>query len=338
MWIRAQVLDRAGGPTSWLVADVGGTQARLACLDAAGRPARVHRFATAELAGPVEAIERFCELEGLAPAGLRAAALAVAAPVSGDEIALTNAAWRFSRRAVKQRLGLERLVVLNDFEALAWALPHLDRGELETLRGGVAARGEPLALIGPGTGLGVAAWIPSAGGGVALRSEGGHRDLAAANEREWRVSERLAARFGHVSLERALCGPGLVNLHAALRELAGQTPTPSEPAEVTARARDGTCPHAVEACQLFSGWLGAAAGDLTLTLGARGGLYLGGGLLLAMGDAFDRRRFRARFAAKGRLRPYLRTIPIYLVSDPAAPLLGAAAALATSLADAPGKR
>lgn len=328
MWIPQPRSNAAGGPESWLVADVGGTRARFARLDARGALAQVRHLRTADCAGLAEAIESYCALERVAPGELRAAAIAVAAPVLGDEVELTNAGWRFSRRAVKARLGLARLVVLNDFEALALALPGIAADTVEVVQRGVAARGAPLALIGPGTGLGVSGLFAAGDRWVALRCEGGHRDLAATNEREWQIVERLAARFGHVSLERALSGPGLVNLHDAVRELAGLAPEPSPPEEVSARALAGTCPHSAEACQLFSSWLGAAAGDLALTLGARGGVYLAGEMLSALGEAFDRRRFRARFADKGRFRAYLRAIPIRRALHPAAALLGAAAALA----------
>ncbi len=160
-----------------------------------------------------------------------------------------------------------------------------------------------------------------------MESEGGHRDLAATNEREWRVVERLRERFGHSSAERAVSGPGLAAIDAALREIEGEPLAHLAPEEVSARARGGSDPRSVEASQLFSGWLGAVAGDLALTLGARGGVFLAGGALAGLGQAFDRTLFVERFRAKGRFREYLTPIPIHRIARVDASLIGLARAL-----------
>jgi glucokinase len=312
-----------------VVGDVGGTHARFARVGGDGRPRDVRVLATADHADLAAALRSYLAGLGADAREVSAAAVAVACPVAGDEVHLTNAAWRFSVSATRAVLGLDRLLVLNDFEALALSLPALAAEDLETVREGVAERGAPLAVLGPGTGLGVSGLIPAGGAWRALRSEGGHQDLAATTEREWRVIQRLSDRFGRASLERALSGPGLANLYLAISAVDGRPADPLAPAEVSARARAGSCPAALEAVGLFAGFLGGAAGDLVLTLGARGGLYLGGGVLEAMGPAFDRARFVARFLAKGRFASYLEPVPVRWIRHPAPALLGAARALAT---------
>lgn len=308
-----------------LVGDVGGTHARFALIDAEGVLGALRVLASSDFVDLAAAVESYRAEVGAA--GIAEAAIAVACPVTGDEIRFTNLHWTFSIGATRERLGLARLRILNDFEALALSLPALGAADLERLRDGERAPGAPYALIGPGTGLGVAGLVPADGGWVALPGEGGHRDLAPATAREWRIFERLAERFGHVSAERALSGPGLVSLYEAVCAADGREPERLTPAEVSARAAAGACAASREATELFSGWLGAVAGDLALTLGARGGVFLGGGSLERMGAAFDRDRFLARFLAKGRFEGYLRAIPVDLVRHPFPALLGAARAL-----------
>lgn len=309
-----------------LVGDVGGTHARFALVDPAGALRDQRVLASAEFGELAEAVERY--LSEVDAVDVGEAAVAVACPVLGDDVRLTNLHWTFSIAATRERLGLSRLRVLNDFEALALSLPALVAADLEVLREGERVAAAPHALIGPGTGLGVAGLVPSGAGWVAVPGEGGHRDLAPATEREWRVFQRLAERFGHVSAERVLSGPGLVWLYEAICAADGRAAERLEPSEVTARAAAGEGAQCAEATALFSGWLGAVAGDLALTLGARGGIFLGGGLLEPMGAAFDRRRFVGRLLAKGRFEAYLRPIPVARIRHAFPALLGAARALA----------
>lgn len=312
-----------------LVADIGGTRTRVARLGPDGAIARLVELPSGEFRDLASALRASADRLGVrSAAGAPVeAAVAVAAPVTSDAVALTNVGWRFSVEATRRELALDRLVVLNDFEALARALPELGAADLEELRPGVAAPAAPLALLGPGTGLGVSGLIPAGAGWVPLRGEGGHRDLAAGGEREWRILAALAARFGHASAERALSGPGLVSLYETICALDGLPLEASEPRDVVRRALDGACAASAEAARLFSSWLGAVAGDLVLTLGARGGLYLGGGVLARMGPAFDRGRFLERFEAKGRFAAYLRPVPIRRIVSTQAALVGAALAL-----------
>jgi glucokinase len=331
--------------TPVLVGDVGGTNSRFGCallpdraLAASAPPAAPQPAASwtavadqrvlrnDDHSGLVAAIRAYLAHRGDRPRPRRAA-IAVACPVAGDEVRLTNRDWAFSIAAARQQLDLDELLVLNDFSALALALPHLDETSRELWHPGTADPAAPLGVLGAGTGLGVGGVLPSTSGWIPLATEGGHRDLAATTEREWQVHQELAARFGHVSAERVLSGPGLAALYEAVARVAGQSRNVADPADVAPRAAAGD-EVAREALELFAAWLGAVAGDLALTLGARGGMYLAGGIVPKLGDQFRRDLFLARYLAKGRFRTYVETIPLWLVTHPTAALLGAAAALA----------
>lgn len=306
-----------------LVADIGGTHIRLGLAEPDRRVGREVTLNCADFAEPAAAAAEY--LSAL-PAADRPdkAVFAVASPVVGDRIAMTNHVWDFSIEETRQRLQLSELRVINDFTALALALPWLEPGDLRSIHPGERRPGEPMALLGPGTGLGVSGLIPVRGRWWPLSSEGGHRDLAPTTEREWLTLQLLRRRFEHVSAERVLSGPGLVNLYEVLCELDGGCPKRLEPRDVERRARASPDGPEAEALRLFSGWLGAVAGDLALTLGARGGVFLAGGILPKMGPLFDERVFRDRFVAKGRFRDYLEAIPVDLVVHRTAALLGAA--------------
>jgi len=307
-----------------LVGDVGGTHARFARVGTDGQLGAPVRLPSSEFGDLASAVRRALELlargDPASAAGAEAA-IAVAGPVTGDRVELTNVAWRFSIEESRVRLGFARLEVVNDIAALAWALPVLGRRETRTLAEGARGASGVRTVAAVGTGLGVATLVEAGGGEAVLPSEGGHRDLAASGAREWQVVEWLAARFGgHVSAERVLSGPGLATLHAALAALDGAGPAlPAE--QVGPRALAGE-PRAREAMTLFAGWLGAFAGDLALTVGARGGVYLAGGVLPALGAAFDTAAFLERFLAKGRFRGWLSEVPVRLVLDGQAALRG----------------
>ncbi len=308
-----------------LVADIGGTHARFGLAGGDGKVRRIRTLKCAAHASLSDAARFYLAREKMAAP--RRAAVAVAGPVDGDLIEMTNHVWTFSISATRRELELEELTVKNDYAALAMALPLLGAEDLWTIKPGEAAAGAPITLLGPGTGLGVAALVPAGDSWATLSTEGGHRDLAAHSDREWQVVRHLRHRFGHVSVERVLSGPGLVNLYETVSTLAGIEPQSLTAAAVVAGARDRSSPACVEAVALFSGWLGAVAGDLALIYGARGGVYLGGGMLPKMGDVFDVDRFRERFLAKGRFRDYLRPIPAQVIVHPQATLLGIARAL-----------
>ncbi|MEO8079943.1 MAG: glucokinase [Caldimonas sp.] len=307
-------------PYPRLVGDVGGTHARFGWVQAAGAPIdRIASYAGSDFAGFEAVLGHYLREQGLAtpPAG----AVGVATPVTGDVVAMTNRDWSFSVADVGCRLGFDRFEVLNDFATLALAVPDLASNELRPVGGGQAAAGAALALLGPGTGLGVSGLLPAAGGFVPMVGEGGHATLAAEDEREARVIALLRERYGHASAERALSGAGLVALCQACRRLAGEAQTPIEPAEVTARAVAGSDPACRDAVELFFAFLGSVAGNLALTFGARGGVYVGGGIVPQLGDWIERSSFRDRFEAKGRYRDYLAAIPTWVITATESPAL-----------------
>jgi glucokinase len=312
-----------------LVGDVGGTNARFAWQAAPGAPlSDVLTLPCADHATLEAAMQHY--LATLGRGRPHCAAIGIANPVVGDQVRMTNHHWSFSIEAVRQLLGLDRFLVINDFTALALSLPVLPKNELRQIGSGEAVVGAPLGLLGPGTGLGVSGLLPARGGqrAIPINGEGGHVTLAAADTREEAVIRRLRERFGHASAERALSGPGLVNLYVALCEVHGLAAQPLQAADVSSRAAAGEDPICIEALDLFFSFLGNVAGNLALSLGARGGVYIGGGIVPRLGDAIDRSRFRERFEAKGRFGSYLQGIPTLLVDARVSPaLLGAARAL-----------
>jgi len=310
-----------------LLGDIGGTHARWAWQAHAGAPLQD------QASLPCAANASLLESAASYLAASRhdrpvAAGIGVAAPVAGDRVNMTNGSWSFSIAELERALGLERCLVINDFMALAMSLTELGPSDLRPIGDAVPARGAPIALLGPGTGLGVSGWLPKANNGwFALSGEGGHVTLAAADDHEAEVLSRLRRRFGHVSAERALSGSGLVNLHEALCERAGVVAQPLTPTEVSAAALAGTDPRCIEAARLFASFLGNIAGNLALTLGARGGVYIGGGVVPHLGLAFDVSIFRRRFEDKGRFAAYLRSVPVWLITADAPALIGASRAL-----------
>lgn len=316
--------------------DVGGTHARFAILGRAAGAASTGTplvLRSADHADLASALRAFCAAAGIAPDRVGAAAIAVAGPVTGDEVRLTNVGWSFSIATTVAELGLDRLLLLNDLEAVAWALPALGASDRSAIHSpdGTAPETAPRAVVGVGTGLGTALFVPAAPGrpGLALPAEGGHRDLAASTEREWRVVERVASRHGRASAERVLSGPGLVELHRTLAELDGVAPEELDPPQVAARARAGEA-RAREVFALFSEWLGAFCGDLALTTGARGGVDLAGELLGTLRELFDLDEFRRRYLAKGRFRGWLEMIPIARIVNPNPALVGCERALSAA--------
>lgn len=314
-----------------LLGDVGGTHARFGWQAAPGRsPEFIEVLRGDAHAGLAEAAMAYLAMRQLpAPA---AACMGIANPITGDDVHMTNRAWSFSTRALAERLGLRRLKLINDFTALALALPQLHAHELRQVGGRVQVGAAPLpmAVIGPGTGLGVGGLLPGARGGwVPISGEGGHVTLAAHNELQWRLLTRLARRHGHVSAERVLSGPGLGELHQALQEEQGLTVDSPWPApRIVAQALEEGDANCLRTLELFAGFLGSVAGDLALTLGARGGLYLGGGIVPRLGDWFVNSGFRAAFEAKGRFAPYLQDIAVWVIASEGSPALrGAALAL-----------
>jgi glucokinase len=306
-----------------LLADIGGTNARFA-LARAGAVEEIRHFPVADHLGPLEVIRAFLDEVGqqVMP---RRAALAFAGPVEDGRAQLTNGNWRVSASGLRRILDLDSVAVVNDCAATAWALSKLGGEDLVPLGGGAAAKGAPAAMIGPGTGLGVAGFIPGRPRPVVLASEGGHVTMAPADRRESMLLEYLRGRFGHVSAERVLSGSGLENLYQAVAAVDGLT-APSRPAqEIVAQALAGDSRVSVAALDCFCAMLGTMAGNLALTFGARGGIYIGGGVVPRFAEFLAASRFRERFESKGRFAAYLGRIPAFVIVHPDPAFLGLAA-------------
>ncbi len=312
-----------------LLADVGGTNARFAWQDQAHAPITHVRVMPGADYPTLQAAMR-AYIDGVGQGEPGEAAIAIANPITGDAVRMTNHHWAFSQNAVRAEFGLRRLRLLNDFTALALALPDLTLEQLRQVGGLAVVVDAPKALIGAGTGLGVSGLLPNGQGGwVPVQGEGGHVTLPAETERERLLMDGLTARYGHPSSERLLSGQGLLDafeiLCAADRAAVSGIDSPAAVTEAALQVRH---PQAVEALALFCALLGSCAGNLALTLGARGGVYIGGGIAPRLGSALGASAFRARFEAKGRFSAYLREIPAWVITaDPSPALLGAARAL-----------
>ena len=325
----SQTTPSAPRPFPRLLADVGGTNARFAWQAAPGAPiSDVRVLPCAD--HPTLPAAMHAYLDGLNQGRPQAAAIAIANPITGDEVRMTNHHWVFSQSAVKAEFGLQTLQLLNDFTALALALPALPADELRQVGGGAAVPDAPIALLGAGTGLGVSGLLPDRRGGwLPIEGEGGHVTLPAVSPRERLVMDGLIRRYGRASAERLLCGQGLVDACAILCEADG-VPGAALPtaAAVTEAALADRLPQATEALTHFCALLGSVAGNLALTLGARGGVYIGGGIVPRLGDWFHRSPFRQRFEAKGRFAGFLQPIPVWVITSAQSPaLMGAARAL-----------
>lgn len=334
----ARAAGQGAAPRPWLVADVGGTNARFGLVDDDGEVRHVEVAATAAYPGPAQAAAAYLAQRREADPGWRApraAAFAVATAVEREPIALTNAGWTFTRAQLQAALGVERLRVLNDFEALALALPALGPERLHVIGPWPPPPGAR-AVVGPGTGLGVGAVVPTALGWQAVPGEGGHATLAAGDDFEAAVIAHARREFAHVSAERLLSGIGLPVLHRAVAAVEGRTAPALDTPAIVQAALDGGDALAQRTLDAFCALLGSFAGNVALTFGARGGLYVGGGIVPRFAARFAASRFRERFEAKGRFAPYLQAIPTPLVVDPLAALAGAAASLQVPAADPQG--
>jgi glucokinase len=309
-----------------LVADIGGTNARFALIDSDGtikHPWRCMVEEYASLAGAIEAYLSQASAERPAQA-----ALAVAAPITGDQVSMTNhPAWSFSIADMRRDLGLRRLRVVNDFTANALAIPHLDEASRLQIGPGAPTPGAPIGLIGPGSGLGVSGLVSTPSGPTPVEGEGGHATMSPTNEIECAVLDLLRKRYGHVSAERVLSGPGLVNLYEALCQLSGVPARPYGAAQVTDPVTWNADACAKDAVAMFCAMLGTVSGNLALTFGARGGVYIAGGIVPKLGARFLQSQFRTRFESKGRFESYLQKIPTYVITHPTLALLGASALL-----------
>ena len=313
----------------YIVADIGGTNARFG-LVVKSDPLndkfvilQQQKFPSGQFENIEQATQHY--IDSLNGEKISGACLAVAGPITGDNVRLTNLNWAFSINDVKRTLKLPKLKVLNDFAAYAFATPHVQPEHLLSLNEGQAIDGCPIAIVGPGTGFGVAALVPQANRWNVLPTEGGHITLAAKTPLQASVISALSHEFSHISVERVLSGPGLRNLYKALAKVENLDIIPLRSSEISAKALVDDSSLEYRTLRLFCAWLGQTCGDLALTLGARGGIYLGGGVLLKFIDFLLESEFMNCFFAKGQMQEYLHQMPVKLVTEGNSALLGAAA-------------
>ena len=307
-----------------LIGDIGGTNARFALLvDANAEPKEFPGVRTADFASLDEAIQAaVLDRTSLRP---RSALLAIAAPVDGDEIALTNHGWTVRPKAMLDAFELEEVIVVNDFEAQALGVVALGSEHMERIGGGRVHDEASCVVLGPGTGLGVAGLVHARGMWIPVPGEGGHVDIGPRSPRDFAVFSHLETIGGRISGEQILCGRGLVNLYRAVAAADGASPRLSAPAEITAAALAGDDGIAVEALSIFVTCLGRLAGDLALVFMARGGVYLTGGIVQKIVPALQDGRFRAAFDDKAPHGALMREMPVHVVTHPLAALAGLAA-------------
>lgn len=309
-----------GASASALLADIGGTHARfaLARKDDFGP---VVTLETARYRDAAAAMRAFLE-EAAPKSPPQRAALACAGAVENGRVQLTNGTWRIDADQVRADFGFERVILVNDFAAAAWAVPSLKEADLHRVGGGRPLQGAPAVILGPGTGLGVAGYLLCGGRETIVVGEGGHVSMPAVTDREAEVLALLRAELGHVSAERLLSGEGLVRLYDALAKLEGLAAPERSAAEITAAARAGDAALCRAAFAMFCEMLGTVAGDLALTFGARGGVYIAGGIVPRAREIFAAAAFRGRFEEKGRFRDYLARVPTWIVVHPQPAFLG----------------
>ncbi|QYG01448.1 glucokinase [Massilia sp. NP310] len=327
--------DRPHRGGARLLADIGGTNCRFVLELGPGRLEAVEVLPCADHATLGDAMRAYlgsAAVKAISAAPIRHAAIAIANPVNGDYVRMTNHHWEFSTEALRQECGFEILLVVNDFSALARSLPHL--GEQKRRVGGGAPQPDAaLGLLGAGTGLGVSGLVPCGDSWTALRSEGGHVSFAPVNEQEVAILQYAWREFEHVSFERFLSGAGVELIYRALADRAGRPGERLGAAEISRRALSGECALCDEVLEAFCGMLGTVAGNLAVTLGAQGGVYIGGGIVPRLGERFDRSSFRRRFEQKGRFAGYLADVPTYVITAEYPAFLGVSAILSEKLSD-----
>lgn len=318
---------RLGAP--FIAADVGGTHVRIGLVRASGDRAHpisvlnYRKYVCAEYAGLAEILEDF--IAGLDGAVVEEGAIASAGyPRDDGSLITANLPWRVSLNEIRARLGFREFRLVNDFEAVAHAAAYVDASEVLRLTGPETAPLGPTLVVGPGTGLGAAVWIPVGKRAVVLATEAGQAALTTGNELEMALLKQMLQQRSHVPIEHALSGPGLKNLHAALCALHGTTSAYATPGEITAAALAGHDPHARESLGVFCGLLGSVVGDLALLYGVQGGIYLAGGILPQIREFLLQSSFVERFLNKGPMREALERIPVKLVEHGQLGVIGAA--------------
>ena len=311
-------------PPDAVLADIGGTNARFALLD--GRElSQIEHLSVVEHATAYDALSAALEQFGLASAP-PVAVLGFAGPVSSERAFMTNTGWETLSAELRRRFGFARVRLMNDYEALALGLDQFTQADRQTIGPELESKVGTLAVVGPGSGLGVAALIPGQSPPTLLIGEGGHSSMPASDHLEAEILNLLRTEFGHVSAERVLSGPGLANLYKAIATIAQRPIEALDPSDVTRQGLEGSDEVCRLALKYFCRFLGSFAGNMALCYGAQAGVYLAGGILPRFPDFLAASEFRERFEHKGRLSEYLSRIPTWLITRPDAAFAGLAVA------------
>lgn len=310
--------------TTKFVADVGGTNIRIAQLDG-NNLVHIKKYLCADFPGIEQAIQRY--FDTYADTTFSYGCIAIACPVPGDWVKMTNHTWAFSIEELKQALNLTWLGVINDFTSVAYSLPVLREDQKVQIGPGSPKPKANIAVFGPGTGLGVDHLTYTDKGWKALDGEGGHVDFAPQDENEFAIWHYLKKSIGHVSAEEVLSGRGIVHIYEGLAEQRQQAALYNDPAVITAKAISQECELCVSTLHQFCKIMGSFGGNLALNLATAGGVYIGGGIAARFVDFIKNSDFRSRFEDKGRFRHYVSNIPTYIITEPDHGLLGAAAYL-----------
>ena len=306
------------------VADVGGTNIRLARVTESG-VADIKKYMCEEFASIDLAIAQY--FSDMPHVSFSEGCIAIACPVLGDQVEMTNHSWAFSQNALRSQLKLDALFVINDFTAVAHSLPVLSSDQVIQIGEGTATKNGNIAVFGPGTGLGVEHITMTDSGWQTLDGEGGHIDFAPVDETDIVVWRHLQSSFGRASAEEVMSGRGILNIYTALAKHADKPVAFQEPAQITDAALAGTCEISAAALTQFCRIMGSFAGNLALNMATTGGIFIGGGIANRFPDFIHNSDFRARFEAKGQMKHYVKDIPTYLIAEPDHGLLGAAAYL-----------
>ena len=309
-----------------IVADIGGTNLRIGIAQPDGSCHALTVYQCAKYASLAEVIADFIEKEQLSLSIINAC-FAIACPVENDLVVMTNLPWQFSKTELKSTLGLNKLLLINDFTAIAHAIPLLGDDQKIQIGGGEPVLDKPISVCGPGTGLGVANLIKQESAWLSLSGEGGHIDFAPIDQQEIEILEFLLTKYQHVSYEQLLSGLGIEQIYQALASQHTSVVRQLPAQEITARALADDC----EVCSLtlaqFCKTLGSFAGNLALTLGSFGGVYIAGGIVPRFIEYFNNSEFRQRFEDKGRMSGFNQSIPTYVITESQPGILGATAYL-----------
>ena len=298
-------------PDQILLGDIGGTNARFAFL-VDGRIGSIEALAVKDYPHFAAALSEFL-VRHRRHGAIAHAVLAAAGPIEDARCRLTNSSWVIDAAELRKTFNCAKVRIVNDFEAIAWSLPHLVSSDLFAIGNGKATPNAPAVVLGPGTGLGLACHAPGPDGAIVIGAEGGHATLPGICRRDDAIIGRLRERFGHVSAERVLSGEGLINLYQAIASIDHLPVIERSAAEITTAALDGGCPICHEALDLFCGMLGTVAGNAALTFSARGGVFIAGGVAPRILEYLRDSQFRNRFENKGRFQPYLANIPTWVI-------------------------